>query len=74
MKKIEEILKRKEETNEYGVTRVKQLVKSYKLLASGKEFDVEYIYTDKYTNTPFGGEYKSFKKLVNAEKYIEELF
>ena len=74
MKKIEEVLKRKEEINEYGVKRIKQLIKSYKKLESGREFDVEYIYTNKYENSAFGGEYKSFKKLANAEKYIEGIF
>lgn len=74
MRKVEEILKRKEETNEYGVVKIKQLIKSYKKLESGKEFDIEYIYTNKYANSSFGGEYKSFKKLANAEKYVEGIF
>lgn len=74
MKRVEEILKKKEEINEYGVKTIKQLIKSYKKLESGREFDIEYIYTNKYENNAFGGEYKSFKKLANAEKYVEGIF
>ena len=74
MEKVEEILKRKEETNKCGITRITQLVKIYKVLPSGKEFDVEYVYTSKNANSTFGGESKSFKKLANAEKYVEGIF
>lgn len=73
MKKVVEIVKEKEITNEYGAKKTHKLTKQYKLLNSGREFDTLYVYEMKYDNG-VGGEYKTFKKLANALKYCENIF
>ena len=66
-----EILKEREITNEYGVITRYELSKEYKILPSGKEYNVEYVVKAGIGNM---GYYRRYKRLSNAlnDSYVEK--
>lgn len=72
MKRKNDILKENVFVNEYGVEIIKRLIKSYKVLSTGFEFDIEYIYIETIDGQSCC--FKPFKKLANAEKFCKDLF